>query len=77
VAELAGLAGNELGAFLPSGAGGGDVAVYLGIAPPSGAFLERALRAGLTPLALGVEPLGLRASGDQRPAMIYEGARHP
>jgi phosphomevalonate kinase len=59
-AELALLAEREHAAFLPSGAGGGDVAVWLGAAPPSLAFGQRAEALGLTPLALAVDHGGVR-----------------
>jgi phosphomevalonate kinase len=47
-------------AFLPSGAGGGDVAVWLGHAPPSTAFLGRAGALGIRPLRLAVDRGGVR-----------------
>lgn len=59
-AELAGLAEREQGAFLPSGAGGGDVAVWLGVVPPSVAFRRRAEALSLAPLALAVDHGGVR-----------------
>jgi phosphomevalonate kinase len=52
----------EGGAFLPSGAGGGDVAVWLGTAVPSASFLARAAGLGLQSLALSVDPDGLSAA---------------
>jgi phosphomevalonate kinase len=60
-AELASLAEHEHAAFYPSGAGGGDVAVWLGIAPPSPAFTRRAEALALAPLALAVDHGGVRA----------------
>ncbi len=59
-AELARIAQTEQGAFLPSGAGGGDVAIWLGVAPPSVAFTSRADALGLRPLALSVDRGGVR-----------------
>jgi phosphomevalonate kinase len=59
-AELAALAGREQAAFLPSGAGGGDVAVWLGLAAPSSAFAARAKELSIRPLALGIDRDGLR-----------------
>ena len=58
--ELSSRAERENGAFLPSGAGGGDVAVWLGTAPPSAAFLERAHDLSIAPLALAVDHGGVR-----------------
>ncbi len=59
-AELALLAEREGAAFLPSGAGGGDVAVWLGVAPPSSAFDARALELALSALPLAVDHGGVR-----------------
>jgi hypothetical protein len=59
-AELAELAAAEDGAFLPSGAGGGDVAVWLSNAPPSRAFSTRAAALSLVPLDLRLDPDGVR-----------------
>lgn len=59
-AELAALAEREHAAFLPSGAGGGDVAVWLGIAAPSAAFAARARLLSMRPLALRIDRGGLR-----------------
>jgi phosphomevalonate kinase len=60
-AELASLAEREDAAFLPSGAGGGDVAVWLGLAPPSASFASRAEALSMRPLALRIDRGGLRA----------------
>jgi phosphomevalonate kinase len=59
--ELAEVAASEGAAFLPSGAGGGDVAVWLGTASPSSSFaaLAQARAMNLLPLELdrgGVRP---------------------
>jgi phosphomevalonate kinase len=59
-AELASLAEQENAAFLPSGAGGGDVAVWLGVAPPSDVFARRAEALSLCPLSLAVDHGGVR-----------------
>jgi phosphomevalonate kinase len=58
--ELAAQAEGEGAAFLPSGAGGGDVAVWLGVAPPSPAFLVRAQGLSLQALNLAVDLGGVR-----------------
>jgi len=58
--ELARAAERSDAAFLPSGAGGGDVAVWLGLAPPPGAFLDRAAALGLAPLPVSVDHGGVR-----------------
>ena len=59
-AELAGLAEREGAAFFPSGAGGGDVAVWLGVHPPSSAFTARATTLALSPLTLAIDHGGVR-----------------
>ncbi len=59
-AELASSAEREDAAFFPSGAGGGDVAVWLGSTPPSRAFTERAQALALAPLALSIDQGGVR-----------------
>jgi phosphomevalonate kinase len=59
-AELAELAAAEDGAFLPSGAGGGDVAVWLSSSAPSRAFSMRAAALSLAPLDLRLDPDGVR-----------------
>lgn len=61
--ELSSIAGSEGAAFLPSGAGGGDVAVWLGLERPSPAFGLRAEARGLSPLALSVDQDGVCAEG--------------
>lgn len=61
-AELAALAAREGAAFLPSGAGGGDVAVWLGLAAPSSAFAARAAALSMRTLPLGIDRGGLRPS---------------
>lgn len=59
--ELSELAAREGAAFCVSGAGGGDVAVFLGSAPPSTAFVTRASALGLLGLDLGLDEKGVRA----------------
>jgi phosphomevalonate kinase len=60
-AELAALAASDDAAFLPSGAGGGDVAVWLHVAAsPSVRFVERAAALGMRPLPLTVDRGGVR-----------------
>jgi phosphomevalonate kinase len=54
-AELGALAEGEGAAFHPSGAGGGDVAVWLGSAPPSPAFVSRAEALSMRRLTLGLD----------------------
>jgi phosphomevalonate kinase len=58
--ELSFVAEAEGGAFLPSGAGGGDVAVWLGTASPSAAFAARAEARSMRPLGLSVDHGGVR-----------------
>jgi phosphomevalonate kinase len=60
-AELASIAARDGGAFLPSGAGGGDVAVWLGLGPASPELLARAGALGMHPLSLGIDRGGVRA----------------
>jgi phosphomevalonate kinase len=59
-AELAAMAEREDGAFLPSGAGGGDVGVWLGVALPSPAFAAHAAALSMSRLALALERDGVR-----------------
>jgi phosphomevalonate kinase len=59
-AELARFAERADAAFLPSGAGGGDVAVWLGLAPPSAEFIERAGALGMRALDLSLDHGGVR-----------------
>jgi phosphomevalonate kinase len=59
-AELASVAEREGAGFLPSGAGGGDVAVWLGTLGPSAAFADRARALGLTRLPLSIDRVGVR-----------------
>jgi phosphomevalonate kinase len=59
-AELSALAERQGAAFFPSGAGGGDVAVWLGIESPSPTFSARATALGLSPLSIAVDHGGVR-----------------
>lgn len=59
-AELAARASCEGAAFVPSGAGGGDVAVWIGLCPPSNDFAAHAARLSMHPLALAIDRGGLR-----------------
>jgi phosphomevalonate kinase len=52
----------ERAAFVPSGAGGGDVAVFVGMTGPSASFLLGAERAGMKRLSLGVDRRGVHLS---------------
>jgi phosphomevalonate kinase len=58
--ELGRVATAEGGVFFPSGAGGGDVAVYLGRAAPSETFLSRAYLFGMRPLSIAIDRRGVR-----------------
>lgn len=59
-AALAAAARDEGAAFLPSGAGGGDVAVWLGRAAPSAPFLARAGTLAMRLLPVGIDRGGVR-----------------
>ncbi len=59
-AELGALAAREHAAFHPSGAGGGDVGVWLGTAAPSSTFLARAAALSMRRLDLGFDRGGVR-----------------
>lgn len=59
-AQLSDLAERESAAFLPSGAGGGDVAVWLGLSPPSPAFADAAGALSMRSLSLSVDRGGVR-----------------
>lgn len=59
-AELSALAEREGAAFFPSGAGGGDVAVWLGLQAPSSDFITRAIALELSPLTLAIDHGGVR-----------------
>jgi phosphomevalonate kinase len=59
---LEGLADRDEAAFCVSGAGGGDVAVYVGRHEPSAAFLERAHALGLFALGVAIDDQGVRVA---------------
>ena len=61
--RLAILAAEEGGVFLPSGAGGGDVGIFLGTADPSEKFSNRAVLLGMHPLGIGMDLRGVRVLG--------------
>jgi len=69
-AELAGCAAMMGGAFLPSGAGGGDIGVFLGKHPPSEELEALAARRGMKRLPIAIDHEGVRviASSLQRRA---------
>jgi len=54
------IAARDDAAFLVSGAGGGDVAVYIGPSGPSPTFMERAHALGLFALDLSIDHKGVR-----------------
>jgi phosphomevalonate kinase len=58
--DLARAAASEGAAFLPSGAGGGDVSVWIGTAPPSQVFVELARARSMRVLPLQVDRGGVR-----------------
>jgi phosphomevalonate kinase len=64
VQRLAQLAATEESVFLPSGAGGGDVCVRLGIGPATPAFLDAAHAEGFVKLSLAPDTFGVHASPD-------------
>ncbi len=59
-AELGQAARQEGAAFIPSGAGGGDVGVFIGTTPASASFNQKALGSGMTPIRLGIDTRGVR-----------------
>jgi phosphomevalonate kinase len=59
-AELGALAALGGAAFLPSGAGGGDMGVWLGTAPPPSEFTERARVLGARHLPVSLDRGGVR-----------------
>jgi phosphomevalonate kinase len=61
LAELAELAAAHGAAFLPAGAGGGDVAYYVGLTPPPAALGVRARELGLSQLELCLGARGVHA----------------
>ena len=67
------IAASEGACFCVSGAGGGDVATYLGSARPSTAFVESAGALGLFEIAAGLDEKGVRAVS--HPAGIFVTSR--
>ena len=63
LAELAVLARARGAAFLPAGAGGGDVAYHVGFEPPHRDFSVRAQSLGLTRVRLAFSARGVHALG--------------
>jgi phosphomevalonate kinase len=61
--ELAQLAAAQGAAFLPAGAGGGDVAYWVGVSAPPAAFATRARELGLSRVALTLGARGVHAAG--------------
>jgi phosphomevalonate kinase len=59
--RLAVVAAAQNAAFFPSGAGGGDVGVYLGTTPPTDDFEKRATQLGMHHLDLRLDLVGLRS----------------
>ena len=62
LAELARLADAEGAAFLPAGAGGGDVAYWVGPSAPPATFAARARELGLSHLPLSLGARGVHAA---------------
>jgi phosphomevalonate kinase len=58
--ELGRRAEGEGAAFIPSGAGGGDLGVFVGMTEPSASFKEHAERLSMTQLSVQVESRGVR-----------------
>ena len=58
-AELGELAGHEASAFIPSGAGGGDVGVFVGTEGPSASFVQKAQQLGMKRLELAIDREGV------------------
>ncbi|HEY1956626.1 MAG TPA: hypothetical protein VGH28_13480 [Polyangiaceae bacterium] len=58
--KLGEIARAENAAFVPSGAGGGDVGVFVGTAAPSSSFKKSAAAAGMRALALEIDSAGVR-----------------
>ncbi len=67
-ASLEEIAAAEGGAFCVSGAGGGDVATYVGAGRPSAVFMERAMALGLFAIDVHLDEKGVR--GVSQPAAV-------
>ena len=61
LSELAQLAAGQNAAFLPAGAGGGDVAYWVGASAPPPAFADRARELGLKRVQLALAARGVHA----------------
>jgi len=61
--ELARLAAAQGAAFLPAGAGGGDVAYWVGSHAPPAEFAARAQELGLSRVSLSLGARGVHAVG--------------
>jgi phosphomevalonate kinase len=61
--ELALVAEADGAVFLPSGAGGGDVFVHLATRSSSARFRTAATAAGMRPISMQIDTLGLRVAG--------------
>jgi len=68
LAELARLAVAQNAAFLPAGAGGGDVAYWVSASPPPSMFVTRARELGLSRVELALGARGVHASTDAQHA---------
>lgn len=66
--RLANMAAVQNAVFFPSGAGGGDVGVYLGMTPPSDDFEARAQQLGMRDLHLKLDTQGVRRQMAASPA---------
>jgi phosphomevalonate kinase len=70
------IAAREDASFSVSGAGGGDVAVYVGPSAPSAAFLEAAHALGLFSLSLTLDTKGVRSASHHHGSPVFrESAR--
>jgi phosphomevalonate kinase len=74
---LEAIAIGEGASFSVSGAGGGDVAVFLGGAPPSARFIERAEALGLTLLDLDLDTRGVRIDFESSSTLGVDGLPTP
>jgi phosphomevalonate kinase len=63
--DLMKLAAREDAAFFPSGAGGGDISVYLGVSLPTPSFVSRAGAYGARLLPIGIDLAGVRVERSQ------------
>jgi phosphomevalonate kinase len=74
--DLEGIAAREEASFSVSGAGGGDVAVFMGRAAPSATFVARAHALGLFSLGLSLDHKGVRTAPPSASALAeaHDGA---